>query len=289
MPSPINEPLGTPRNTRGDKIPVGVQYLGSPNIPIYWGDNQILQADGTYTKPTLPPHAPLHIPRVVRFLYAYPVPFTPPELNAQTCGCTGVTHCPDIHCSWVQSPPDQLYTRVGYRLQQVFYDNAYKWNTSLYNPSLNSGIGPSVGTSTSSWIYARPQEYGENTHFRVWSRDVDPVTTDPDVYDGPLFGCGIVDHIYLNRRQWNKQCTRISTGLPVTITGCPDTYIINWVTIGSPGGSSCSMAGRSVNFIFFSDTDWLAVFTMSGVDSNFSSYPPPSSYSGGCVDEASPC
>lgn len=64
--------LGIPANQYTRYIPLANKYLEDGSVPIFWGDNQKRDEETLdYDRPSGMKEAPIHIPKVVRFLYTY--------------------------------------------------------------------------------------------------------------------------------------------------------------------------------------------------------------------------
>ena len=69
----LNSDLTNPSNSYAEGIPIHNKYLEDGSVPIFWGDNQTLDEESLeYTRPSgMEGIVPLHVPKVVRFLYTY--------------------------------------------------------------------------------------------------------------------------------------------------------------------------------------------------------------------------
>lgn len=291
MPSP-NKSLGTPSNTHGDKIPVGVQYLGDPHIPTYWGDEQIMSEAGVYSKPKLPDNVPLHIPRVVRFLYGYGNPSTPPELNWTGCGCTTLDTCPDKICTW-----ELLWKR---------YEVSYVVNPSFYLTGFTAQqTGGFQGWHAYPNIGTYPDGAAAGSTLKIWNNESDYLAGNPPDYDGPLDGAPGIDKVYVYDTRWELKCVDRDTGEPVDPPdGCHTTASSTYaVSGGSPNPAlTCNMSGHMLTSIHFGTTYGTSLYGLNPTHENWNiftvnrfasalrnDYPVPSDWDGMCIEDEYPC
>lgn len=295
MPSP-NKALGPPQNTHGDKIAVGVQYLGNPHIPTYWGDDQILSEAGVYSKPKLPDNAPLHIPRVVRFLYGYGSSVTnPPELNAISCGCTTLKDCPTKDCTWVLV---WKKFEVGYVVNPSsigIYSAPHAVGDTGPEGHQSFHLYPNVGT--------RAPGAADGVTIQIWSSEGN-VGNPPDVYNGSIEDAPGMDKLHVYHTRWKLECVDKDTGDPVpTPNGCPDQVDHVYAVInGEPSSTPICDPGGKIATWWVGTTfgtsqfgvnphqDYWNIFT---IDPNFSvpfgDYPMQPLWEGSCIDEEYPC
>lgn len=292
MPSP-NQALGTPENTHGENIPVGVEYLGDEHIPTYWGDEQILSESNVYSKPKLPDFAPLHIPRVVRFLYGYSNPETPVELDAVMCGCTSVKNCPNKDCTWV--------------LVWKSYEVSYVLDFSVYPDGFTaSQTSGQQGWSFYPHIGTYPDGVAASTNIKIWASESDFLSGQPPIYTGGLIGAPGINPVYVVNTRWHLECVDPDTQEPVPIpNGCFDTAGSTYAIVGgsAPGPTpTCTPNGKQTTFFLGTTfgTSQFGVFTPGPALGNIftvqptvpslrNDYPVEEDFDGMCIDEEYPC
>lgn len=282
-----NKPLGPPLNTHAKNIPVGVHLS---DIPIYWGDNQILDESLNYSEPSLPGQSPLHIPRVVRFLYAYSSSDTPFEIDATMCGCTGVKNCSDIDCTWTMNWSKRM--EIGYVVSQTYIDNG--WWSQIPD-------GGTTQLSTMSFLSVRPKAHGLSTILKVFS-DIDHLNNnDPDIYEGPIYNApsSVMTRVSVFSTYWTKNCVQKVGGAPASVGGCNTVHHAFYGLIDNENTSlQCSLSALPASFAtgltFGSDqfgigNSWNVFNVSTLLAPGYSDYPSAEDYDGGCIDEEYPC
>lgn len=195
MPNPIKPAdRGIPQSPLAKWVPLANRYLEDGSVPIFWGDNQkIDEGNLTWGRPSGMKGSPLHIPKVVRFLYTFDeskdmedkykdayTGDTPPTPEIELRGIIdwwGLR--PTLVPSWRS---DNIYLQAyPYGIKDGFYD--------VVQSDLDLGAGPGWHDTaySASQFYGSIWGYGmtDSPNFRIQIR---PVGGGTPLYTGPISG-----------------------------------------------------------------------------------------------------
>lgn len=234
--SPNNLDNEQPRNTYCNGVPLANKYLEDGTVPIFWGDNQILSDETeTYSRPSGMKDAPLHIPKVVRFLYTYDEgdgDLDDEHKDDSDSGPPEIEYTYRYTLWWglqatlkaAYRNPDPLYHSYPYAMIDGLYD-AYQSFENHYGP-----VEPSWGDTafSASYIYGNVHVNGDystppgSNPGRVEVR----VSYGTPLYDGPITGATTWFEFPVYRSiTWFRK--RVDNGF--------ETFIAGFTTLSPPG------------------------------------------------------
>lgn len=227
MPLPLNRPGSQPTLSALSNVPISPSYLKSGTI--YWGWKQFWKGD-SYGTPSMPPYAPLVIPRVARFIYDTA---SQDEMDAQTADCRGDTGgggCSGSTCSYspIQESSGILYCPGTFPI--TINANPFSYG---FTPYVSVPLGQSTGMVITVWT--------DNT-----------LTT--QLYNGPLEGAvpAYINRAYGHGWLWGLTCKDPTSGQIISSyqtqpMGGVFWYDVSYQSTTQQSGKSCNRSFTAVD------------------------------------------
>lgn len=253
----INVAGSRPANTEGAKRQV------ADNIPVLWG--------------TIDKNAPLHLPYVCRFIYAYSPSVEPVENQWAGCDCPSEGNCASTICEWTS-----VHEILGTKNARNSFD-----------PGVN--IYPEVGGIILPGYTGEQMFYTQAEYPSIFVRARHNTPLGVILYEGPMAGCPYYESYHLHRITWTKKCyAKLPEGgpdytQPKTLDGCMDEVIKLFLDQNLSVANVCERTAKLVNFVSVYTpipSRWQASW-VNFVDDIFSDYT--NLYNQGCVPGPGPC